>query len=234
MALARLALKNIGQRVVSPSCYSIASQTLVNRSLDSTVERQRWWGCDRRHGFSTSSGDHPEKSEGREVAVSDKSDKKKFKLFPRKQRKKGLWRRNDDHNLDLLPAGLGNALVQATENINKLLENLSPLRLLGRFKEHDECYKLRYLMPGLGKEDVKITVEDGVLRIRGEHKEVDEEESDDEFFSAMRYGYYDYTVVLPEDAKVDEIKAEIKDGVLTIVIPRTETPKKDVKEVQID
>lgn len=125
-------------------------------------------------------------------------------------------------------------MVQATENINKLLENFSPSRLIGRFKEHDECYKLRYLMPGLGKEDVKITVEDGVLRIRGEHKEVDEEESDDELFSAVRYGYYDFTDILPEDAKPDEIKAEMKDGVLTIIIPRTETPKKDVKEVQID
>lgn len=89
-------------------------------------------------------------------------------------------------------------------------------------------------MPGLGKEDVKITIEDGVLTIRGEHKEVDEEESDDELFSAVRYGYYDFTVILPEDAKSDEIKAEMKDGVLTIIIPRTETPKKDVKEVQID
>lgn len=124
--------------------------------------------------------------------------------------------------------------MQATENINKLLENFSPSRLIGRFKEHDECYKLRYLMPGLGKEDVKITVEDGVLRIRGERKEVDEEESDDEFFSAVSYGYYEFTVDLPDDAKPDEIKAELKDGVLTIIVPRVETPKKDVKEVQVD
>ncbi|XP_058226729.1 26.5 kDa heat shock protein, mitochondrial isoform X2 [Rhododendron vialii] len=226
MALARLAFKNMGQRVASPSCYSLASQSLVIRSLD-TAQKQRW-GSDPPHGFSASSGDHHEKSDGGEVAVSDEGDKK-FKLFPRKQRKRGLWKRNDDRNF-----GLGNALVQATENINKLLENFSPSRLIGRFKEHDECYKLRYLMPGLGKEDVKITVEDGVLRIRGEHKEVDEEESDDELFSAMRYGYYDFTAVLPEDAKPDEIKAEMKDGVLTIIIPRAETPKKDVKEVQID
>lgn len=114
-----------------------------------------------------------------------------------------------------------------------LMENLSPSQLIGRAREHDDSYKLRYHMPGLGKEDVKITVEDGVLSIRGEHKEEEEEGSDDEFWSARSYGYYNTSLVLPEDAKVDEIKAEMKDGVLNIVIPKTEGAKKDAKEVQV-
>ena len=124
--------------------------------------------------------------------------------------------------------------MQVTENINKLLENLAPSRLLGRVREQDNCYKLKYYMPGLSKEDLKITVEDGILRIKGEHKEEGEQDSDDEQWVAMSYGYYDNTILLPEDAKVDEIKAEMKDGVLNIVIPKSETPKKDVKEIEIN
>ena len=104
---------------------------------------------------------------------------------------------------------------------------------MGRVKEQDDCYKLRYDVPGLTKEDVKITIDDGVLTIKGEHKEEEEEGSDDEHWSARSYGYYNTSLVLPVDAKVDEIKAELKDGVLSIIIPRTEQPKKDVKEVQI-
>lgn len=125
--------------------------------------------------------------------------------------------------------------MQATENINRLFEslNVSPWTLSGRVKEHDECYKLRYEMPGLAKEDVKISVEDGVLTIKGEHKEEKEEESDDEFLSSRSYGYYNTSLVLPEDAKPDGIKAQLKDGVLAITIPRTEKPHKETKEVQI-
>lgn len=123
--------------------------------------------------------------------------------------------------------------MQATQHMNRLLENLAPSRLIGRLKEQEQCYKLRYEMPGLTKEDVKISVEDGILSIRGEHKEEEEEGSDDEHWSATSYGYYDTSLLLPTDAKIEEIKAELKDGVLTIIIPRNEKKGKDVKEVQI-
>lgn len=125
--------------------------------------------------------------------------------------------------------------MQATENINRVLENMGPSQLLGRFKENKECYKLKYEMPGMGKDEVKITVEDGgVLRIRGEHKEDHEEAEDEEQkYWSTRYGYYDTRLVLPDDAKVEEIKAEMKDGVLKITIPRSEKQQRDVKEVQV-
>lgn len=86
-------------------------------------------------------------------------------------------------------------------------------------------------MPGIAKEDVKITIDDGMLTIKGEHKEEKEEGDDDEYWSSSSYGYYNTSLVLPDDAKGDEIKAELKDGVLTVTIPRTEKPKKDVKQV---
>ncbi|XP_057504771.1 26.5 kDa heat shock protein, mitochondrial-like [Actinidia eriantha] len=143
-----------------------------------------------------------------------------------------LARRMDKGNF--VTSGIGSSLVHAAKNINKLLENLATLRLLGRVKEQDNGYKLRYSMLGLSKEDLKITVEDGILKMKGDHKEEEEEQNfDDEQWVAMSYGYYYTTILLLEDAKVDEIKAEMKDGVLTIFIPRTEAPKKDVKEIQI-
>lgn len=135
---------------------------------------------------------------------------------------------------DIFPSGLGNALIQATENINRLLENVAPPQLMGRAKEHDDSYKLQYHMPGLGKDEVKITVEDGVLSIKGEHKDEKEHDSDYEFWSSSSYGYYNTSLFLPDDAKVDEIKAEMKDGVLNIVIPKNEKANKDVKEVKVN
>lgn len=126
--------------------------------------------------------------------------------------------------------------MQATENMNRLFENmnLTPWSLSGEVREKDDHYKLRYEMPGIPKEKVKITIDDGVLSIRGEHRDEREEEEEDEFWASSSYGYYNTSLVLPEDAKADEVKAELKDGVLTVTIPRSEKPKKDVKQITVD
>ncbi|PIN25375.1 Molecular chaperone (small heat-shock protein Hsp26/Hsp42) [Handroanthus impetiginosus] len=227
MALARLALKNLQQR-------GTTSASLLSRNVASSEQKQGNWGLQILRRLS--SGAAEEKAEGgREVAVAEGG--KKSRVFPRRRSRRGLWRNNNRDFVPALweffPSGLGNALVQATENINRLLENIAPSQLIGRAKEQDDCYKLQYHVPGLGKDDVKITVDDGVLNIRGEHKEEEEEGSDDEFWSARSYGYYNSSVVLPEDAKVEGIKAELKDGVLNIVIPKSERVKKDVKEIEV-
>lgn len=88
-------------------------------------------------------------------------------------------------------------------------------------------------MPGIAKEDVKITIDDdGVLTIKGEHKE--EKDDDEQYWSSSSYGYYNTSLILPDDAKADDIKAELKDGVLTLIIPKTQNPQKDVKQVTIE
>ncbi|KAL5756442.1 hypothetical protein ACOSP7_020874 [Xanthoceras sorbifolium] len=235
MALARLALRSLQQRVPSSSVAAAAlGHGVIERSASSVngVQRERWNNELLKRFIATSAGNE-EKKDSKEVSVTEK---KSSRLFPRRKSKRSLWRNNNVPSLyEIFPSGLGNALLQATENINRLFENIniSPMQLMGRVKEKDECYKLRYEVPGLSKEEVKITVDDGVLTIKGEHKEEEEEGSDDEFWSSKSFGYYNTSLVLPDDAKVDDIKAELKDGVLDITIPKTQKPKKDVKEVQI-
>ncbi|KAK9229371.1 hypothetical protein WN944_022333 [Citrus x changshan-huyou] len=234
MALARLALRNVQQRVStsSPSLANLHNNLGERRaSTIGGVQRQKWSNELLKRFMATAAND--EKKQDREVAVTEK----RSRLFPRRRGRRGsLWRNNDIPVLaEFFPSGLGNALMQATENINRIFENLNftPSQLMGWVKEQDDCYKLRYDVPGLGKDDVKITIHDGVLTIKGEHKEEEEEGSDDEHWSARSYGYYNTSLALPDDAKADEIQAELKNGVLNIVIPRTEKPKQDVKEVRI-
>ncbi|XVE89099.1 hypothetical protein DITRI_Ditri19aG0123200 [Diplodiscus trichospermus] len=239
MALARLALRNLQQRVSSSS--SFLGHNLGERSVGG-LQRQRWNDEILKRFMATNSDKvSVEKKEGKQVSVSD--GEKKFRLFPRRRNKRSLWNwnwRNNRHDYapalyEFFPSDLGNALLQATENINRLFDslNLTPSQLMGQVKKQDDSYKLRYDVPGLTKEDVKITIDEGVLTIKGEHREEEEEGSDDEHWSASSYGYYNTSLVLPDDAKVDDIKAELKDGVLSIIIPRIEQPKRDVKEVQI-
>ncbi|GLU22089.1 hypothetical protein SLE2022_381860 [Rubroshorea leprosula] len=238
MALARLALKNLQQKLSSTSS-SLLAHNLGEKGVGRVLQRQRW-GDETLKRFMVTATDKvsDEKKEGKEVAVSEGG--KKSRLFPRRRNRRSLWNWRNDRDFvpslyEFFPSGLGNALLQATENINRLFDNLNltPSQLMARVKEEDKCYKLRYDVPGLSKEDVKITVDDGVLTIKGEHKEEDEEASDDEYWSARSYGYCNTSLVLPDDAKADDIKAELKDGVLSVIIPRTEKPKKDAKEVKI-
>lgn len=79
---------------------------------------------------------------------------------------------------------------------------------------------------------MKVSVEDGDLVIKGEHKA---EEQKEDSWSSRSYGSYNTRVTLPEHVKVEEIKAELKNGVLYVVVPKSkESPKKNVIDVNVE
>lgn len=99
-------------------------------------------------------------------------------------------------------------------------------------REDDGALYMRVDMPGLGKEDVKVSVEQDSLIIRGEGEndwEVEEEEG-------RRKRRYTSRIDLPQELyKLDQIKAVMKNGVLKILVPKVqEMEKKDAIHVQID
>ncbi|XP_018730058.2 23.6 kDa heat shock protein, mitochondrial isoform X1 [Eucalyptus grandis] len=97
-------------------------------------------------------------------------------------------------------------------------------------KEDDKALRLRIDMPGLSKEDVKLAVEQNTLIIRGEGGEP-EGGGDEE--GARRYSS---RIDLPLDLyKLEEIKAEMKNGVLKVVVPKLqEAERKDAMEVPVE
>lgn len=101
-------------------------------------------------------------------------------------------------------------------------------------KEDDDAFRLRFDMPGLGKDEVKVFVEEGDLVIKGEHQ--DQKNSDKEESASFRsYGSYYTRMKLPENAKPEEVKAELKNGVLQVVVPKSkEAPKKSVIDINVE
>lgn len=95
-------------------------------------------------------------------------------------------------------------------------------------KEADTEYKMRFDMPGMTKQDVKVWVEDKMLVITAEKLAKDGEE-----WAAKSYGRYSSRIALPDNVQLEKIKAEVKDGVLYISVPKA-TGGAQVFDINID
>lgn len=100
-------------------------------------------------------------------------------------------------------------------------------------KEEEKNIFVTAEIPGMSKDDIKITVNDeNILTIKGEKKR-EETEKEESFVKLERcYGSFARSFMLPEVIKKDKIKANYKDGVLSIELEKVE-PKKP-KEIEIN
>ena len=113
------------------------------------------------------------------------------------------------------------------------------VRLPWDIVEDDKEVKMRFDMPGLARDEVKVMVEDDALIIRGEHKE---EEGDDEaaeggsggdgWWKQRSVSSYDMRLALPDECDKSMVRAELKNGVLLVSVPKTEVERK-VIDVQV-
>lgn len=74
-------------------------------------------------------------------------------------------------------------------------------------------------VPGIDKKDIHLTVTRDSLTLRGEYKKEEKSEKDKVFHSEMHYGSFYRSVALPAEVDANKVKAELKDGMLTIRMP---------------
>ena len=99
--------------------------------------------------------------------------------------------------------------------------------------EDDHEYLFKADLPEMKKEDVKVTVENGILSISGERK-VEKEEKKKKYHRIERtYGSFERTFMVPEDAEIAKMAAEFKDGVLKVHLPKSPTAKPKTIEVKV-
>jgi HSP20 family protein len=86
-------------------------------------------------------------------------------------------------------------------------------------------------LPGMDPKDINISLNEGALTIRGEKKQEREEKEEGYHLIERSYGSFVRSVRLPKDVQSDKISASFKNGVLKVVLPKTEEAKK--KEIKI-
>ncbi|XP_052176207.1 17.5 kDa class I heat shock protein-like [Diospyros lotus] len=113
-------------------------------------------------------------------------------------------------------------------------ENSALLNTHVDWKETPVAYVFKVDLPGLKKEEVKVQVEDDrVLHISGERNVEEEERNDARHRVERSKGKFMRRFQLPENAKMDQVKASLENGVLTVTIPKEEMKKAVMKSIEI-
>jgi HSP20 family protein len=99
--------------------------------------------------------------------------------------------------------------------------------------EDDKEYVINAELPGITKDDVKVSVENGVLSISGERKSEKEEKGKKYHRIEQTYGSFMRSFTLPEGSSGEKISAEFRDGILKVHVPKDEKAKTKAIDVKI-
>ena len=104
---------------------------------------------------------------------------------------------------------------------------------LADVSENDSEYVIKAELPEVRKEDVNVTVQDGVLTLSGERKHEMREENAKVHRIERHYGSFARRFALPENADEQGIKAESRDGVIVIHIPKQRVVEPQPRQIQV-
>ncbi len=99
-------------------------------------------------------------------------------------------------------------------------------------KETEKDFQLHITLPGLQKHEIGINIEGDVLTVSGERKLNTESKEEKFHMVESYYGKFSRSFTLPETINKEAIEANLADGILTLVLPKTE-PKKNKTSIEI-
>ena len=99
--------------------------------------------------------------------------------------------------------------------------------------ETDKEIRITAELPGLTEKDVDIVLTDDVLTLKGERKSESDRDENGIVFSERFFGQFQRVIPLPNEVDRDKVSASMKNGVLTIVLPKSETASPKAKRIPI-
>lgn len=111
--------------------------------------------------------------------------------------------------------------------------SLAPMPALD-LVDDGKSYQLLVELPGLADKDIEISVADGVLSISGKKKEQEERKGKGFLLRERRYGAFERQIALPSDVDPEKIKAQFKDGVLTVTLAKDKKAASRMRKIAIE
>jgi HSP20 family protein len=87
-------------------------------------------------------------------------------------------------------------------------------------KETKDAYVVRVDLPGVREGDIEVSVTGNTLTVSGKREQENREENEQYFALERSYGTFMRTLTLPDGANLDDVRAELKDGVLALAVPK--------------
>ena len=84
---------------------------------------------------------------------------------------------------------------------------------------------IKSTIAGVKPEDLDITIANDMVTIKGERKKVEEAKEDDYFYQECYWGSFSRSIILPVDIDVEGVEADLKDGILTVILPKAAKAK---------
>ena len=137
-------------------------------------------------------------------------------------------------------------LEDVSDRLNQMFNRSAPARTNGKetmivadwapsvdVSETEGEYQIKAEIPDVKKEDEKVTLEDGVLTIQGERKQEKEVKGKRYHRVERSYGRFARSFTLPDVIDEEKVKAEFKDGILNLALPKSEKAKPKAIEVTV-
>jgi HSP20 family protein len=126
-------------------------------------------------------------------------------------------------------------LTNLQDELNRLFESPTPAWAPALDVQEDkDNYSVRIELPGLKREDIDVSLNDGELVIAGERKSEKVEEGVEVHRQERYYGKFQRVLTLAEPVTADKVKADYKDGVLTVTLPKAEEAKPKKIDVSVN
>ncbi|MCX7625619.1 MAG: Hsp20 family protein [Candidatus Sumerlaeaceae bacterium] len=117
-------------------------------------------------------------------------------------------------------------MTEQSRHMKQLASTFSPM---GEFEERDNAYIYRFDLPGVDKNDVKVTVENGRLTVEGKRESRVDESRKGMTRREIFFGQFRRDLILPPDADTNNAKTKLENGVLTIELPRLKSNSTSTK-----
>ena len=146
-------------------------------------------------------------------------------------------------NPELSTWGSLDRLAAFRDEMNRLFDFSWPSRDTGLFSgwsptldlfDDKDNFLVNVELPGMKKEDIDLSIHDGVLTISGErkHEHTEGKEGETSYRSERYFGRFQRSVTLPALVDASKVKASYKDGILTVTLPKSEEAKP--KHISVD